>query len=185
MCQKGAAGAKEAKIDRPWKEASLAALHSFPFCTSAQYPQGCFWLTRRGIRKQLQRPREKTAKLMTSAAARWLRTWHKGPPCRFGLPHLCTSCEFFKLYESRPVMALENKASISAVCQSCYLFCQYTRDHSNDPSSLCLGEQEARNAKALPSYSQRPRRGICCSSYWHLPNTTWGGVQKVNRWRLL
>lgn len=105
-CQKGAAGAKEARRDRPWKEASgkLSACpaFSFPFCTSAQYPQGCHWPARRGIHKQLERPREKPAKLMTPAAARWLRAWHKGPPLQIWAA-FCTSHEFFKLYDSRAV----------------------------------------------------------------------------------
>lgn len=53
---------------------------TLPVCTSAQYAQGCCWLARRGIHKQLQTAREKPANLMTPAAARWLRSWHKSPP---------------------------------------------------------------------------------------------------------
>lgn len=42
------------------------------------------------IHKQLERPREEPATLMTLVAedqstAGWPRAWHKGPPCRFGL----------------------------------------------------------------------------------------------------
>lgn len=172
MCQKGAAGAKEARRDRPWKGVSLPALHSLSLFeylpnihkVAAGWQGDEFTSSHRDPGRNLQSwwPLQQPG------------GWEHGTKVLLedlGCPHLCTSCEVFKLYDSKAVRLWR----IKQVFQLSVMLsvCQYTRGHSNDSSCLCLGEQEAKNAKASPSYSRRSRRGICCSYYGHLPNTIW------------
>lgn len=189
MCQKGAAGAKEARRDRPWKEASgkLSArpAFSFPFCTSAQYPQGCWWPARRGIHKQLERPREKPAKLTTPAAARWLRAWHKGPPLQIWAA-LCTSHEFFKLYDTRAVKLWRIKQvfqlSVSPGISSATTLLETTA--TTQVLFVWVSRRAGMPRHQLP-VPQEAEGAFVALTIDSFPAQSGGVLWEANRWRLL